>query len=163
METIKSIIMKKLFLLLALISFGAIAGAQVNPYALGARIYGGGDFNGVELSFQKGLNDRNRLELDASFGFKSDNTRVALFSMYHWDWHIIGGFNWYMGPGASVMYDKFDGIGYVNVGLGGQIGIEYNFKDLPIMVSLDARPMWDFLGKVNGLGWGSALSFRFRW
>lgn len=155
--------MKKLLLLVALISFGAVAGAQVNNKALGARIYGGGDFSGAELSFQKGLNDRNRLELDASFGFNSDNTRVALFGIYHWVMNIAGGFNWYVGPGMSVMYDTFDGDSYVNVGVGGQIGIEYNFRDLPVMVSLDARPMWDFLGDVNGLGWGSALGIRFIW
>ncbi len=155
--------MKKLLLLVALISFGGFAVAQVNPNALGARLYGGGDFSGAELSFQKGLNDRNRLELDASFGFRSDNSRVALFGIYHWVWNIVGGFNWYVGPGMSVMYDTFDGNSYVNVGVGGQIGIEYDFRDLPITVSLDARPMWDFLGDVNGLGWGSALGIRFTW
>jgi hypothetical protein len=51
----------------------------------------------------------------------------------------------------------------VNVGVGGQIGIEYKFRDLPIQVSLDARPMWDFLGDVNGLGWGGALGLRYTW
>lgn len=152
-----------MLLLVALVSFGAVAAAQVNPYALGARLYGGGDFSGAELSFQKGLNDRNRLELDASFGFNSGNSRIAVFGIYHWVWKIVGGFNWYLGPGMSVMYDTFESNSYVNVGVGGQIGIEYDFRDLPITVSLDARPMWDFLGDVNGLGWGSALGIRFTW
>jgi hypothetical protein len=155
--------MKRLLLFIALISMGLIAGAQVSSNALGARLYGGDNFSGAELSFQKGLNDRNRLELDASFGFKSDNSRVALFGIYHWVWKIVGGFNWYMGPGASLMYDNYDDNGYVNVGVGGQIGIEYKFRDLPIQVSLDARPMWDFLGDVNGLGWGGALGLRYTW
>lgn len=155
--------MKRLFLFIALIGIGALAGAQVSPHGLGVRLYGGDAFSGAELSFQKGLNERNRLELDASFGFRSDNTRIALYGIYHWDWKIVGGFNWYLGPGMSVMYDSFDGNEYVNVGVGGQIGIEYNFRDLPILVSLDARPMWDFLGDVNGLGWGGALGLRYTW
>lgn len=155
--------MKKLLLFVALVSVGAIAGAQVSSNALGARIYGGDTFNGAELSYQKGLNDRNRLELDASFGFKSDNTRLALVGIYHWDWHISGGFNWYLGPGASLAYDSYNDNNYLNIGLGGQIGIEYKFKDLPLLVSLDTRPMWDFLGDVNGLGWGAALGIRITW
>ena len=155
--------MKKLLLFFALISIGVIAAAQVNPYALGARIYGGDNFNGAELSFQKGLNNRNRLELDASFGFKNDNTRLALIAIYHWDWHLLGGFSWYLGPGASVSFDSYEDNSSVNIGVGGQIGIEYNFRDLPFLVSLDTRPIWDFLGDVNGLGWGGALGLRFTW
>ncbi|HUW91646.1 MAG TPA: hypothetical protein VMV74_00665 [Bacteroidales bacterium] len=114
--------MKRLLLFIAMIGIGAVAGAQVSSNALGVRLYGGDNFNGAELSFQKGLNDRNRLELDASFRFKSDNTRVALYGIYHWDWKIVGGFNWYIGPGASVRYDSFDGSNFVNVGVGGQTG-----------------------------------------
>jgi hypothetical protein len=155
--------MKKILLLLALTGLGVFATAQVSPYALGARLYGGDTYNGAELSFQKGLNDRNRLELDASFGFKSSNTRIALVGIYHWDWNIVGGFNWYIGPGAMVSYDNYESSSYVNVGLGGQIGIEYKFRGLPLLVSLDGRPMWDFLGDVNGIGWGAALGLRYTW
>lgn len=140
-----------------------MASAQVSSHALGARLYGGDTYNGAELSYQKGLNDRNRLELDGSFGFSSNFTRVSLIGIYHWDWKIVGGLNWYIGPGASVSYDNYDSSTYVNVGLGGQIGIEYKFKGIPFMVSLDSRPMWDFLGEVNGLGWGAALGLRFAW
>jgi len=155
--------MKRLIFIIALISVGAIAGAQVSPHALGARLYGGDTFSGAELSYQKGLNNRNRLELDGSFGFRSDNTRIALVGMYHWDWRIAGGLNWYIGPGASISFDDYNESTYLNIGLGGQIGIEYNFRDLPLLVSLDTRPIWDFLGEVNGLGWGAALGIRFTW
>jgi len=155
--------MKKLLFVVALIGLTAVAGAQVSSNALGARLYGGDTYSGAELSYQKGLNDRNRLELDASFGFKTDFTRVALVGIYHWDWNIAGGFNWYVGPGASISFDNFDSNSYVNVGVGGQIGIEYKFRDLPVLISLDSRPMWDFLGDVNRLGWGAALGIRFTW
>jgi len=155
--------MKRLIFIIALISVGAIAGAQVSPHALGARFYGGDTFSGAELSYQKGLNNRNRLELDGRFGFRSDNTRIALVGMYHWGWRIAGGLNWYIGPGASISFDDYNESTYLNIGLGGQIGIEYNFRDLPLLVSLDTRPIWDFLGEVNGLGWGAALGIRFTW
>jgi len=155
--------MKKLFLFIVFISLGAMAAAQISPHALGGRLYGGDTFSAAELSYQKGLNSRNRLELDGSFAFKKDFTRIAIVGIYHWDWKIVGGLNWYVGPGASLSFDNYNNNSYVNIGIGGQIGIEYKFKDLPLLISLDARPMWDFLGDVNGLGWGAALGIRYTW
>jgi len=155
--------MKKLLFFAALISLSALAGAQVSSNALGARLYGGDTFSAAELSYQKGLNERNRFELDASFGFRNDFSRFALVGIYQWHWNIVGGFNWYVGPGASLAYDNFESSTYVNIGFGGQIGIEYKFRDFPMHVSLDTRPIWDFLGEVNGLGWGAALGLRFTW
>jgi hypothetical protein len=155
--------MKKLFLIFAFISVGALAAAQISSHALGARLYGGDNFSGAELSYQKGLNYRNRLELDGSFGFRQNFTRIALVGIYHWNWKIVGGFRWYIGPGASLAYDNYEENSYVNIGIGGQIGIEYKFRDLPVLVSLDTRPIWDFLGDVNGLGYGAALGIRYTW
>ena len=155
--------MKRLLILMAFLAIGALASAQTSPYALGGRFYGGGDFNGAEISFQKSVSDRNRTELDASFGFRSDNSRIALIGMYHWVLNLPGRFSWFIGPGASLSYDRYNDNSYINIGLGGQIGIEYNFRGIPLMVSLDARPIWDFLGDVNGLGWGTALGIRYTW
>jgi hypothetical protein len=45
--------MKKLLIFVALISLGAVAAAQVQPNALGARLYGGDTYSGAELSYQK--------------------------------------------------------------------------------------------------------------
>lgn len=155
--------MKKLIIFFALISIGVVASAQISSHALGARLYGGDDFNGAEISYQKGLNDRNRFELDGSFGFRSGNNRLALIGIYQWNWHIVGGFNWFAGPGASLSFDNYEDNSYLNIGIGGQIGIEYNFRDFPLLVSLDVRPMWDFLGDVHGLGYGAALGLRYTW
>ena len=155
--------MKKILLLITIIALGSITSAQINSKALGIRLYGGDNFSGAELSFQKGLSQNNRVEFDASFGVKSDNTRLALIGIYHWVWNIDSGLNWYVGPGASISFDNYSNNNSINIGLGGQLGIEYNFNDLPLLISLDTRPMWDFLGDVKGLGWGAALGFRYTW
>jgi len=105
--------MKKLFLLFAFISLGAIATAQISSNALGGRLYGGDTFSAAELSYQKGLNSRNRLELDGSFAFKKDFTRIAIVGIYHWDWKIVGGLNWYVGPGASLSFDNYNNNWYL--------------------------------------------------
>jgi hypothetical protein len=142
------------------------ANAQVNPHAIGLRLGGNGDVNGVELSYQKGFSEVNRLELDLGFGGNSHQSRFYLAGIYHWDWNITEGLNWYIGPGAGLgYYSNDDSDDYVNVALGGQIGLEYDFNslDAPILLSLDVRPMWDFIGDNAGLGWGAALGIRYTW
>jgi hypothetical protein len=143
-----------------------ITNAQVNPHAIGLRIGGNGDINGAEVSYQKGFNNVNRLELDLGFGSNPDHTRFFLAGIYHWDWNINKGLNWYIGPGAGLGYYAYENSGgNINIALGGQIGMEYDFNTLnaPILLSLDVRPMWDFLGDNAGFGWGIALGVRYTW
>ena len=142
------------------------AQAQINPHAIGLRLGGNGVVNGAEISYQHGLGDSNRLEFDLGSGVNSSQSRLFLAGIYHWDWNITEGLNWYIGPGASLGFYTYDGFdGYVNIAIGGQIGLEYDFNqhDVPILLSLDARPMWDFIGDNAGLGWGAALGVRYTW
>lgn len=156
--------MKKIIILtLLVLGLGLNAHSQVNPHALGLRL-GGGSYSGAELSYQKGLGNANRLEFDLGFGANKNHNRSYLACMFHWNWNIADAFNWYIGPGASVGFYTYDqNEGYFNLALGGQIGIEYDFKkkNVPLLLSLDARPMWDFLGDHSGLGWGVAFGVRY--
>jgi len=156
--------MKKILLLFAALTIGYFASAQVNPHAIGLRLHGSGKYNGAEISYQHGLNDTRRLEGDLSFGFGSDYSRIQLVGIHQWVWNIDGGLNWFAGPGAAVSLDKWDNEnGFINIGIGGQIGLEYDFnqKDVPLALTLDFRPMWDFLGDHAGFGWGLALGVRY--
>jgi len=159
--------MKKFLVLTLVILFTSFyIKAQVNPHALGLRFGGNGDINGAELSYQKGFNDVNRLELDLGFAGNSNHSRFFLVGVYHWDWNLTGGLNWFIGPGAGLGYYSYDDSDdYFNIALGGQIGLEYDFNhlDAPILVSLDVRPMWDFIGDNSGFGWGVALVIRYTW
>lgn len=157
---------KHVVILFIFISVSFYATAQVNSQAIGIRAGGNGVISGAEISYQYGLSNLNRLELD--FGFRANNNQSRLFivGIYHWNWNITEGLNWYIGPGAGVgLYSYDNDAGYFNIALGGQIGIEYDFNtlDVPILLSLDARPMWDFLGDNSGLGWGAALGIRYTW
>lgn len=164
--------MKKLALsVLAIAGLALSTQAQVRPHALGLRL-GGGSSNGVEVSYQHGLNSKNRLEFDGGM-FTSDNyDRIALVGMYHWVWNLSGGLNWYVGPGAGLSLDKYNMVkvgsnkdGGIGVAVGGQIGLEYdlNKQKVPLMISLDARPMFDLLGDYSGFGYGAALGVRYTW
>jgi len=158
--------MKKLLFIAILISAAFIAEAQVNPHAIGVRLGGDGDVNGAEISYQHKMGKMNRLELDLGFGSGNGHSRMFLAGIYHWDWNLTKGLNWYVGPGAALGFYSYSGENdYFNVGLGGQIGLEYDFNtaDVPLLVSLDARPMFDFLGDHSGFGWGVALGIRYNW
>ena len=94
---------------------------------------------------------------------------MFLSGVYQWDWNLTSGLNWYVGPGAALGFYNWDdgktSSSGLNLGLGGQIGLEFDFNEMgaPILLSLDARPMFDFIGYDNGLGWGAALGVRYVW
>lgn len=158
--------MKKILFAAALL-FSAIfySSAQVNPHAIGVRL-GGGTYSGAEISYQHGLGSANRLEFDLGFNNGNHWNAVNLAGTYQWDWNITEGLNWFVGPGASLgWWSAKNEDGYFGLGIGGQIGLEYDFKSLgaPILVSLDTRPMWDLLGTNSGFNWGAALGIRYVW
>lgn len=161
--------MKNLILTVLVVGSITLYG-QINPHAIGIRGAGGNIGYGGEISYQHGLSDNNRFELDLGWrGYRlnGQNYHVsALSGIYHWWWNITDGLNWYVGPGAQVGFYRnksnaaLDGI---SVGVLGQIGIEYDFNqhDVPILISLDTRPRFGFLAGNNGLGYGGAFSIRF--
>lgn len=163
--------MKKIGLICLLaLSFAQFAQSQVNPHAIGIRGEAGNRGGGGEISYQHGFGDANRLELDLGWNGNNGNSNnyshISLAGIYHWVWNITDGFNWYVGPGARLGLwnnknsSNDDGI---TLGLGGQIGIEYDFNDLgaPLLIGLDTRPMWGFIGGGSGFGYGGALSLRY--
>ncbi|MEO9531348.1 MAG: hypothetical protein ABJG68_11495 [Crocinitomicaceae bacterium] len=159
--------MKKILFALTLF-ISTLSYSQVNPHAIGVRL-GGSHYGhyGGEISYQHGFGDANRLEVDLGWRNHKNWSSLGVAVVYHWVWNITDGLNWYVGPGGHIsMYsgkDNFnDGFG---LALGGQIGIEYDFNQhgAPLLLSLDARPMWNFIGSngYGGFGYGSALGIRY--
>lgn len=164
--------MKQLIFTSACVFLGIFgAKAQVKPNAIGFRAGSGTYGSGAEISYQKGFGEMNRLELD--FGWRSNRyknnhyNQVFLAAIYHWDWNITDGLNWFVGPGAAIgLFNDYhnsnnDGL---TIGVGGQIGIEYDFNvhGAPLLMGLDVRPMWGFVGYGHGSpGYGGALSLRY--
>lgn len=166
--------MKTLLTSLSILTIFAFNGtSQVNPHAIGIRGGGGNYGRGGEISYQHGMGDANRLELDLGWrgrnnynwnnGNGSHYSHMYIAGIYHWNWNIVDGFNWFVGPGAQVGFyndkwdDNNDGI---SLAIGGQIGIEYDFNSLgaPLLLGFDTRPMWGFF---YGPGYGAAFSLRY--
>ena len=144
---------------------------DISKNALGLRL-GDNDGFGGEISYQRGLSKNNRLELD--LGWRNSNNVDAwkVVGLYQWVWNIEGGFNWYAGIGGGIgswSYDKndFNDSGSI-VLLAGDLGIEYNFKEAPIQLSLDFRPEFylnnndDNRFREDNFGPDIALGIRYR-
>lgn len=155
--------MKKIVLtFVAFVMFGGMAFSQIS---LGGRFYSGLT-SGVEASLLYGMSQNTRIEADlgVSFGVmtKKYTTTPVYGAAYTWDgypayhvftasgsyqwtFNIIKGFGWFVGPAAQVgIGSNSDGDFYGRLAVGAQGGVEYKF-DFPLQVSLDVRPMIDFL------------------
>ncbi len=142
---------------------------EISKNALGLRL---GDNNGFggEVSYQRGLSDNNRLELD--LGWRSRNnynnngyndTAIKLAGIYQWVWNIDGGFNWYAGFGGGLgTWNDNNNDNGTFAFAAGDIGIEYGFKEAPILLSLDYRPEFGFSDFNKNYNSDIALSIRYK-
>ena len=116
---------------------------EISKNALGLRL-GDNDGFGGEISYQRGLSDNNRLELDLGWRNSNNVDAFKLTGLYQWVWNIDGGFNWYAGVGGGVGSWSIDNNNFDDNGtfafVAGDLGIEYGFDEVPILLSLDIRP-----------------------
>lgn len=149
--------MKKIIAIVAAaLCFAAVATAQ--PRTIGLRAT-----YGAELSYQHTIGGTNFLEFDLGWGgFNGFN----LAGIYDFVFASTNNFNFYAGPGADVCFYSHkadDGTTESGLGIGilGQLGVEYEFS-IPLSLSLDWRPCFNFIGNT-GFGWqGIALGIRYR-
>lgn len=164
--------MKKIILsafMLVGLAFSAQA-QDISKNALGLRL-GDNDGFGGEISYQRGLSKNNRLELDLGWRNSNDVDAFKLVGLYQWVWEIDRGFNWYAGVGGGIGSWSYDlpGPGGRDSGTillaAGDIGIEYNFQEAPIQLSLDFRPEFYFDSddyRDDNFGPDIALGIRYR-
>ncbi|WP_333600010.1 hypothetical protein [Flavobacterium sp.] len=165
--------MKKLFLcafMLVGLAFSSQA-QQFSKNALGLRL-GDNDGFGGEISYQRGLSKNNRLELDLGWRNSKHVDAYKLVGLYQWVWDLDKGFNWYAGVGGGIGSWSYDYNGANDNGTiilaAGDIGIEYNFAEVPLQLSLDFRPELylnnngDNQFRENNFGPDIALGIRYR-
>lgn len=142
--------MKKLIVTaVVLMGLGITAQAQeISKNVLGLRL---GDNNGFgsEISYQRGLSDNNRIEADLGWRNNHNVSAFKLTGIYQWVWEIDNNFNWYAGAGAGLGSWRASGTNGSFAYVAGNVGIEYNFKEVPIQLSLDYRPEFGGHGYFN--------------
>lgn len=150
--------MKKFLLILLSVIVSAVS-ASAQTKALGMRL--GGD---AELSFQQ-WSGNNFIEADLGLAF---GTQGGLRFTGAYDFVIAspGAWNIYVGPGAQVGIYKYAigdsaPVNHIGVSAGGQIGAEYQIGSIPLNISVDWRPMWNFIG-AHGVWSSAAVGVRYR-
>lgn len=143
----------KRILILLVAALGLSVAANAQSRALGLRAgYGG------ELSYQHSFGS-NFAEFDLGW-FSRGFDVVGIY-----DFIIAGNgqVNLYAGPGAQLgFYNHHDGDAHVNVGIAGQLGVEWNIPSVPLQLSVDWRPVY-FLMHNGGFGYDSVgLGIRYR-
>ena len=154
--------MKKLLLPVFICILFTHSYSQVNDHALGVRFgYGGG------ISYQQGLNNLNRLEVNLGFSLGSYYSAFVLTAVYQWVFPLKGGFNWYIGPAATLgswsVGDTYTGKkdGGFFLSAGGQLGLEYNFAELPLQISIDVIPEAGIINGYNDFYFDPAFAVRY--
>lgn len=143
---------------------------DISKNALGLRL-GDNDGFGGEITYQRGLSKNNRLELDLGWRNSKHVDALKITGLYQWVWNIEGSFNWYAGVGGGIGNwsgdEKYNNESGSFVFAAGNIGIEYNFQEVPIQLSLDFRPELYFDGDYtdtrDGFGPDIALGVKYRW
>jgi hypothetical protein len=159
--------MKKITILIVAVflAIPSISEAQRGDHAIGLR-FGGGIGHDAEISFQTPFNS-NRAELDLGFGGRGDYSYWKLTGIYQWVMPIESGFFWYLGVGPGLGSwshddDDIDDSGiYLTAAL--NAGIEYNFSEVPLQISIDTRPEFSLSDTPDdAFGFGLALALRYR-
>lgn len=140
--------MKKLLFVAVLI----MAGVSVKAQELGIRF---GDALGntvaIDAVFQTGKG--NRVHADVSFG---DGVGVEVL----WDflYKPLGGeeFNWYVGAGPSILIDD-----PFYLGISGEAGLEYRFKQVPLAIGADWRPTFMLIEETEFWAGGFGVNVRY--
>ncbi len=151
--------MKKALLFLAFFCTIAIGANAQNGYknAIGIR----GLMN-IDISYQRYISAQTRME--GTIGFDYYGFSVA--GIHQWTFELPintdGIWQWYAGAGAGLgswdrnKYDKGFSLGVL-----GQVGIEYTFAGIPLLLSLDYRPGFYFLPEARFDFRGVALGIRY--
>lgn len=140
--------MKYLKILSLVLFFGLAASLESNAQELGIR-FGNFGGNNVAVDGVFSLGEFSRIHGDVSFG-----SGVGIDLLWNPVYRPVGAspFNWYLGVGPSMVIDD-----PFSLGVAGEIGIEYAFEEVPIVIGADWRPTLriiedtDFFADVFGL------------
>ncbi len=151
-----------LFALLLSLPLGLFA----QDKAIGLRL-GAGAYTGAEISYQTPFMGE-RLEANLGLAAGDGYSSAAVTAVYQWLFPIENGFNWYAGFGPGVAIGSYknangDFESKFNLGVAGNLGIEYNFDQVPLQLSLDTRPMFNLLYDSTGslLYFGLGIRYKF--
>lgn len=141
--------MKRIILLLVL-GFSILTGSKLSAqsyfdHAIGARLG-----YPLAVSYKKYISDYGAIELFAGQSSRLSGSALTAGAAYQKHFPLSGDLDWYVGGGASM--NIFDSS--IGIGIQGYLGLQYNFDDIPLNLTLDWIPSFvggNFGGNYAGL------------
>jgi len=146
--------MKHLKILSIVILLFAAGTVELKAQEVGIR-FGNVNGNNVALDGVFALGDFSRIHADMSFG----NGGVGIDALWNPIYRPISNsdFNYYLGFGPSIFLGN-----PFKFGIAGEVGAEYAFEDVPIVIGLDWRPYFILVENTNFDAGGFGLNIRWR-
>jgi hypothetical protein len=154
----------KRILIVIIIMMCSVVSSTAQDYTTGIGVRGGFS-NG--LTIKHFISERAAIEGIISSRWKGFNL-TGLYEI-HQQAFDVEHLNWYYGAGGHIGFwngkdtpwaDNNDD-DYTVVGIDGILGIEYNFQEIPINISLDWKPTMNIIGYSGFWGDGGAFSVRY--
>lgn len=124
----------------------------------------GGFANGLTIKHFTGTNTA----IEGIFASRWRGFQITGLYELHYSFFDVDRLNWYFGGGAHIGLWNGDyaswgdpGTSYTVVGLDGILGLEYNFREIPINLSADWKPAYNLFGYSGFWADGGALSIRY--
>lgn len=161
--------MKYLLILILFVTSVSLSKAQEYNSAIGLRL---GPLTGI--TYKKNLRSNLYLELIGTMrlnGFLNNSfgTNLTALVEYQRDFNGLMGLSWFVGGGAHVglwsgsgsnLYFTEDRM-HLLLGIDAVVGLEYAFDDIPLAISIDYKPSFNFI-EYFGLWFDEvALTFRY--
>lgn len=157
----KKIMKNILATLIIVLSVVSLANAQDYKTGIGIR---GGLYNGLTLKHFIG----EKTALEGIVDTRWHGFDVTVLYELHNSAFDVDRLNWYYGVGGHVGFHDGDyypdgtaGNNLTTIGVDGILGIEYNFREAPINISLDWKPAFNLVGESKFWGDGGAFSIRY--
>lgn len=131
---------------MAMFTFTEVSGQSLSSIGLrlGGGFYGG---SGAEINGRFGA-ESGRVEGSLAWSGGNNHSSFFLAGVYQIVKPLEGGFDYYYGAGLALglhswrhNHNNNDWNTGASVGVPVQLGIEYNFSELPLNLSLDLRPI----------------------
>lgn len=155
--------MKKIILALAVALF-ILAPVKAQDYKTGIGIRGG-LYNG--LTIKHFLGSKTAVEGIISTRWSGFEI-TGLYEINNDNAFDVDRLNWYFGLGGHIGFYDGDNTtwgtaatSYTVIGVDGILGLEYNFSEIPINISIDWKPAFNLIGYSKFWGDGGAVSLRY--
>lgn len=157
--------MKKLLFLFLISGIFLIPNkTKAQDYNTGIGLRGGLSYG---LTVKHFIGDNAALEGIFASRWKGMNI-TGLYEIHHWLGDVEG-LRWYYGGGGHIGFWRGynnhpwfkEDRSYTVIGVDGILGIEYNFSEIPLNLSLDWKPAFNIIGYSGFWGDSGALSIRY--